>query len=286
MSDPQFKRYRIGDFARHLGVSNEFLKHYQASGLVDAHRTPSGYRFFSFDQSARVIEYKRLRNYGFPVKRMKSVVCVEPSQAVEALSEQTQHLRRELDRLQAIVAEQERLESWFAKRQEKPMDWEIREVSSYVFLPHTANEEFLEDERIQALLPEWVAWLPVTKSAMLIQQGPAQGTDLTHWGFCIPKRLLTSCRLPVNEAVMELSFGRTFVFHFCGLPDAFEMEPIKRRRHAAYDLIRALGFRVCGDSLLISDMRLAYDDGSLRPGIGRFLIPVEPAQKTDAALCP
>lgn len=29
------RQYRIGDFARYLGVTAEFLKHYQESGLLD-----------------------------------------------------------------------------------------------------------------------------------------------------------------------------------------------------------------------------------------------------------
>ena len=68
------RQYRIGDFARYLGVTAEFLKHYQESGLLDVtQRAPSrvaesGYRYYGFDQSARILQYMRLRNYGISVK--------------------------------------------------------------------------------------------------------------------------------------------------------------------------------------------------------------------------
>lgn len=58
------RQYRIGDFARYLGVTAEFLKHYQESGLLDVTQRASGYRYYGFDQSARILQYMRLRNYG------------------------------------------------------------------------------------------------------------------------------------------------------------------------------------------------------------------------------
>ena len=64
------RQYRIGDFARYLGVTAEFLKHYQESGLLDVTQRASGYRYYGFDQSARILQYMRLRNYGISVKEM------------------------------------------------------------------------------------------------------------------------------------------------------------------------------------------------------------------------
>ena len=58
------RQYRIGDFARYLGVTSEFLKHYQESGLIDVNQRASGYRYYGFDQSGRILQYMRLRNYG------------------------------------------------------------------------------------------------------------------------------------------------------------------------------------------------------------------------------
>lgn len=40
------RQYRIGDFARYLGVTAEFLKHYQESGLLDVTQRASGYRYY------------------------------------------------------------------------------------------------------------------------------------------------------------------------------------------------------------------------------------------------
>ena len=62
MADPnERKLYRIGDYARYMGVTPDFLKHYEENGLLAVHYTSSGYRYYDFDQSSRILEYMRLR---------------------------------------------------------------------------------------------------------------------------------------------------------------------------------------------------------------------------------
>lgn len=269
------KRYRIGDFARGLGVTADFLKHYQESGLLDVHRTPSGYRYYAFEQSARVIDYLRLRNYGVSVREMREYTDCDPERAMALLGERTREMRRTIECLQAIVDEEEALERWFEARRKCPIDWEIREVEPYVFLRHTNDRAFLEDKRIRELLRDWCAWLPVTKSAMLVKLGPCEGANTVHWGFAVPERLLERYGIPRNDAVERLKFGRVFVLHFYGLEDAFEMRAAAEGRHAAHALVRELGFRVAGDGLLINEMRLTDKTGQPRLGLGRFILPVE-----------
>ncbi len=269
------KRYRIGDFARGVGVTADFLKHYQESGLLEAHRTPSGYRYYSFEQSARVIDYLRLRNYGVSIRAMRDYTVCDAERAMTLLGERTREIRRTIERLQAIVEAEETLERWFEARRKRPIDWEIRELDPYVFLRHTNGCEFIDDDRIRELLRDWCAWLPVTKSAMLLRHGPCEGSDTVHWGFAVPERLLERYGIPRNEVVERLEFGRAFVFHFCGLKGAFDMTAAAEGRHAAHKLLRELGFRVTGDALFIKEMRLTDEMGKMRPGLGRFILPVE-----------
>lgn len=73
-NEKTFTHYRIGDFAKYLGVTSDFLKHYEEAGLIDVVQRASGYRYYPFNQAARVIEYMRLRNYGVTVKEMNGVL--------------------------------------------------------------------------------------------------------------------------------------------------------------------------------------------------------------------
>ena len=39
------EQYRIGDFAKYLGVTPDLLKHYEDMGIIQSIRSESGYRY-------------------------------------------------------------------------------------------------------------------------------------------------------------------------------------------------------------------------------------------------
>ena len=52
MKQPKSPRtnYHIGEFAEYMGVTPDFLKHYEECDLLDVHHRENGYRYFNFDQ--------------------------------------------------------------------------------------------------------------------------------------------------------------------------------------------------------------------------------------------
>ena len=68
------KQYRIGDFARYLGVTPDLLKHYEEVGLLQPERTESGYRYYPFHTTALLIECVRLRNYGMTLREISEIL--------------------------------------------------------------------------------------------------------------------------------------------------------------------------------------------------------------------
>ena len=125
------KQYRIGDFARCLGVTADFLKHYENAGLIDVRQHENGYRYYPFDQSARIIEYLRLRNYGVTVKEMGDFLTGNAEEAVALLDDKTAALEAEVCRMNAVIEAHRRLKRWYGKRQQRPIDWEIRETEPF-----------------------------------------------------------------------------------------------------------------------------------------------------------
>lgn len=273
--DKIFKRYRIGDFAKYLGVTSDFLKHYEEAGLINVVQRASGYRYYPFDQSARVIEYMRLRNYGVTVKEMKGVLTGNAEEAFALLDERADAMRETVRRLNAILAAHEELKAWFERRRQKPIDWEIREVEPHYFLPHTNTQSFRKDEGVYELVRTWGLWLPVTKSALTIEPSfVPDDPEALHWGFAVPKSRAIRYGLPVNESVEVLHFGKAFVYHFSDLEDAFKMADVAARRHPAFAAIRELGFHVTGTGLLINEMKFQNDEEGLNAGSGRFILPI------------
>ena len=81
-----------------MGVTPDFLKHYEECGLLDVHHSENGYRYFNFDQSSRILEYMRLRNYGVTVKEMRAMLMADArrTQARACLAAKTTHQTRRL----------------------------------------------------------------------------------------------------------------------------------------------------------------------------------------------
>lgn len=63
-NEKTFTHYRIGDFAKYLGVTSDFLKHYEEAGLIDVVQRASGYRYYPFNLSSRC--YVRSTRPSFP----------------------------------------------------------------------------------------------------------------------------------------------------------------------------------------------------------------------------
>ena len=150
MKQPKTSRtnYRIGEFAEYMGVTPDFLKHYEECGLLDVHHSENGYRYFNFDQSSRILEYMRLRNYGVTVKEMRAMLMADADEALLLLDKKVEELRRQADRISAVLEEHKRVHAWQQKRRIKSVDWEVREVEAHYFLPHTMDSNFIRDERI------------------------------------------------------------------------------------------------------------------------------------------
>ncbi len=87
----------IGQIADRTGTSRRALRHYEQQGLIEATRTPNGYRMYSPETVPVVLRVRRLLDAGVPVKLIREVlacVCggdtdVEPCMEPELRSQLT-----------------------------------------------------------------------------------------------------------------------------------------------------------------------------------------------------
>lgn len=277
MKQPKTSRtnYRIGEFAEYMGVTPDFLKHYEECGLLDVHHSENGYRYFNFDQSSRILEYMRLRNYGVTVKEMRAMLMADADEALLLLDKKVEELRRQADRISAVLEEHKRVHAWQQKRRIKPVDWEVREVEAHYFLPHTMDSNFIRDERIYPLLKIWTSWLPIAKSAMhlkAVESGDKR--YLPCWGVILPKSIAERYGIPTSEVVKVFPEGKAFVYHFAADESAFSMEKLSRADHPAFRQMKTLNLRPADNLFLIVEMKLINPDGSRRGGYGRFVMPI------------
>lgn len=270
---PAHQSYRIGDFAEYMGVTPDFLKHYQVHGLLDVRKKANGYRYYNFDQASRILEYMRLRNYGVTVREMHEMLTADMDEAIELLDAKVEELERQVVRLEAVIREHKTLRERQRERTKKPVDWEVREVEGCYFLPHSVLDRFIDDNRIPELLKSWMQWLPIAKSAMHIAPtGALEQPYETRWGLVLPESVVRRLEIPLGDVVEYTPPRKAFIWHFLAEEEAFAMDRIAQGIHPVFDAMRSLNLKAAGDFHLVVEMKLINLDGSRRGGCGRFVI--------------
>lgn len=277
---PTKRQYRIGDFARFMGVTPDFLKHYEELGLLSVEQRASGYRFYSFEQSARILEYMRLRSYGVALREMGEMLSGTTDEAMRRLDARADALRRRMEFDAAVLEEHRRVQAWFAERRVRPVDWEIRRVEPQLFLPHSTGTDFLKDPRIYEILRGWIERMPLVKSALRLEPadasaGFAAGAPLAYqWGLVMNESLALDHGLPVNDAVIRIPARKAFVWHFTGSAEECRVDDVIRRRHPMFERMAEMGLEPRGSVCMEVEMKLSTPDGRPNGGCGRFVAPI------------
>lgn len=258
---PRFKRYRIGDFARFMGVGPDYLKHYERQGILTSEIRDNGYRYFPFNQSATILEAMRLQGCGFTVREMGPMIYERTgAEAADALRDVRASLEAKIRREEAVLAEVKKQEAWLRERFEKPDEWEIRRSEGFYFLLHANGTDFIKDERIYDILPAWMEGMPIVKSALRFTPSacafgdegaePPPLDDFFRknavWGMLVGKSAVKQLGLPLNDVVEYFPAGRRFVHHFggCGALDA--MASLADGTHRLYRAMREVNQRPAG----------------------------------------
>ncbi len=273
-SKPEIQ-YRIGDFARHMGVTTNFLKHYEEQGLLKPNQTSSGYRYFGFHQSARILDYIRMRNCGVSLKDMRSMLSMQGSESIELMEHSLEKLRKRVEFETAVLEEHERFKAWYAERLQRPIDWEVRQIEEQYFLPHTNRQDFIIDDRIVELLQAWTSWMPIVKSGMLIDPTDDPGPLPQKWGLMVRASRAKRHGLPINSIVQTVPAGKTFIYHFAGDDRPDSIEELADRSHPMYEQMHKLGLEPAGQIFMIIDMEYCNEDSNVISTYGRFLVPVK-----------
>ena len=215
--DAQEKPYRIGEYARYMGVTPDFLKHYEQFGLVTPRVAENGYRYYPFHESSRLMDCFALRGYGVPLREMRGMLLEGgPEDYLNKLDERAAALRRQIAVEQAVVQEQERLSRWMAHLKGRGEDWHVVELPELLFLPHTDLRTFLDDPRIYAILSDWTPYMPMVKSCLRITPPAGDGAPGFCWGLSVEADFAQAHGLPVGSIVERLPARKAFVLDYSG----------------------------------------------------------------------
>ena len=163
------KQYRIGDYAKRLGVTPDLLKHYEDMGIIQSRRSESGYRYYSFHTTLGMIESVRLRNYGLTLREIEAILTArsaDNAQMETIFAGHMERLRQEILLDEELAGDYEAFLRWRAPLEHRDRDWEVRWGKRQLFLPHTNSYDFLDDPRIYEILTDWMSFIPIVRTAM------------------------------------------------------------------------------------------------------------------------
>lgn len=213
--------YRIGEYARKMGVTPDFLKYYEQQGILSSNTQGNGYRYFPFNQSGKILECMRLKNYGFSVREIEELYASDLATIQEKTDSQIRALEKRVAFEHRLIDEHRQFSQWLNRMNGKPTDWSITWGEEMLFLPHTNGQTFLEDPRIYEILRDWTAEMPMVKSCIEVpvpQPGMPSLPDESRlrWGMVVKRSYAEENHLPVNGAVKNLPKQKLFQFFFNG----------------------------------------------------------------------
>lgn len=216
MEKKKIKHYRIGDYAQKMGVTPDLLKHYEKMDLIHAYTAENGYRYYPFTESIPLLECLSLRNYNISLQQMHEILFRGTIQDYQnALEEKAQSLKQRVMLEQALLEEYDVLSKWMACMKDQNLYMLIEEQEPIYFLPHSKRHDFLDDDRIQELLPKWIEWMPVVKSCRkIIYQEESDSLLDAVWGLAVPVSKAKTYGLPLNDAVECIPGGRQLICHY------------------------------------------------------------------------
>ena len=102
----KYPYYRIGEFAKNLGVTPDLLKHYEAIGLIQSEADENGYRYFPFHASSLLLACMGLKNFGLSLKNIRSLLQNQSvEEAIEQIASHAVQMENELSFRQQMLEE-------------------------------------------------------------------------------------------------------------------------------------------------------------------------------------
>ena len=234
----EIREYRIGEFAKYLGVTPDLLKHYEDQGIIQPIRSDSGYRYYPFNTTMLLIECIRLRNYGMTLREIREILTAhrhDNASVNRRLSENVEHMREEILLDEALAADYENFLNWAEPLKSQDSDWEIRWSRPMAFLPHTDRYDFLQDPRIYEILKSWMSYIPIVKSSM-----KAERDGRITWGLLVEERMIRQLHLPFNDIVEFYPPYKVFYYKFRAALTHSSLESFDSPSHPAFQALHAL----------------------------------------------
>lgn len=207
-SESHSPKYRIGEFAKRMGVSPHFLKYYEETGILKPDTQENHYRFYNLWDASIILECKRMKNMGFSVKESHKIITDSTAEDLEQMLQMHEHsLAEELKQKQQALEALQKMRADLRLCQTG--EWLIRTARPIWFLPHTLDEQFVSDAGTYTQLDSWVDAMPVVRSTQRVTLDD-QNRWQPEWGFSIPADKTGAVGLKPEPPAILMTTRRVF----------------------------------------------------------------------------
>lgn len=208
--------YKIGDFAAHLGVTPDLLKHYEKYNIISSEkRGDGGYRFYDFTQAPIILESKKYHKLGFTLREIEHLLYHAPIDfVVDSLTKRTDTLAAEMKDKQLVFKHAQNLCKVVLALKNQNFDgkWSIGKFPAFYFFPHSTGYNFAPNSK-SALnhLSDWINFMPVVEQCARIFYDPKEENKLV-FGLSINEEDAEALKLYVEDPVEKLAEGWGLVY--------------------------------------------------------------------------
>lgn len=180
------RKYKIGQLSSSMGVSTHLLKHYEKFNLLQPTKDDStNYRYYDISQGQRVIESKRYRNMGFPLKETAELINESSTEEMDdMLMDQIGNLEQQIRELEtqkllAMMYQEEcnRMKRYLGQ-------WFIVEMEEYYYYCQTNNRVWILEKELSQFQENILEYAPISKSVVRIEKESFVTKEPAyHWGI-------------------------------------------------------------------------------------------------------
>lgn len=212
------KKYLIGELAKAMGVSHEYLKYYEKNNVIKCERNEdSKYRYFTFADAGKVADTKKYRNMGFTVKEVKNIIWeYSLKNTIELYKQKRNSLSNDLFKIQGTIEYIDEVLNCFSSGEFINDKWYIIDQNEFFFFPHTQENTFYLNEIDSLRVQNWIDVQPLTYKTLFV---PIEVNDSVSnheylYGFWADKSIVDKLNLDIGKPVQHINSGRCFVYYF------------------------------------------------------------------------
>lgn len=209
-------KYKIGQLSKTMGVSTHSIKHYEKFRLVYPHKDDAtNYRYYDLSQYARIIDCRKFRNIGVPIKDI-SLLLNNSNNAefndiikthISDLDSQIETLIRQRDLAKTLYNRSKSCDKYLN-------EWFIDIIPSIYFLKQSNNTEIIEENHSFIDGINLIDYVPIVESILCIDKDSFLHNDIRYsWGlgFTEDNSPLISSSLTKNTKFTRIESCKCFI---------------------------------------------------------------------------